>query len=389
MVKTLNHKICLISSVPETLWYFYRSLPERLKTEGIEVEICSSPGKVLYHFSDEYNLKAHEVKMARRITPLQDIISLLKLVKLFRRLRFDIVHAHTPKAGLLGMIAAGLAGVKNRVYTCHGLPMETEHGLKRLVLRICEKTTFNFATKALVVSHSLLQKVREYGIDKDDKATVLLDGTACGIDLDRFTKKEKLLKEAEMLRKELGVDHNDILIGFIGRLVPDKGIGVLLDAFSNLCRSYDNIRLIVIGDYEPHRGKLTDQQIQLLRSGNKIVHVNFTYEIEKYYAAMDILALPTKREGFPYTLLEAAAMELPVVATKVTGCIDAVIDGQTGVLVKPGDVQALSDAINKLIENPLLRSQMGRKARRRVEEKFTSDSLLDAHLRLYHNLLRT
>ena len=389
MGKTLNHKICLISSVPETLWYFYRSLPERLKTEGIEVEICSSSGSELSFFKDEYNVQSQKVIITRRITPLQDIVSLLKLVKLFRLLRFDIVHAHTPKAGLLGMIAAKLAGVKNRVYTCHGLPMETEQGLKKFILKVCEKITFKFATKVLVVSHSLLQKVREYGIDKDDKASVLLDGTACGIDLDRFTKKEKLLKEAEMLRKELGVDHNDILIGFIGRLVPDKGIGVLLDAFSNLCRSCDNIRLIVIGDYEPHRGKLTDQQIQLLRSGDKIIHVNFTYDIEKYYAAMDMLVLPTKREGFPYTLLEAAAMELPVVATKVTGCIDAVLDGQTGLLVESGDVQALSNAINKLIENPLLRSQMGRNARQRVEEKFKSERLLDAHLRLYHNLLRT
>lgn len=388
MIELKNSKICLMSSVPVTLWYFYRLLPARLKAEGVDVELCSSPGEVLYHFSDEYNLKAHEVKIARRITPLRDIVSLLKLVRLFRRHRFDIVHAHTPKAGLLGMVAAKLAGVKNRIYTCHGLPLETEHGLKRFILRICEKITFNFATKVLVVSHSLLQKVLEYGIYKGDKATVLLDGTACGVDLNRFTKDDELLVQAKHIRKELSIDKNEILIGFIGRLVPDKGIGILLDAFSNLCRSYDNIRLIVIGDFEPHRGKLTDRQIQLIRGGEKITHVNFTYDIEKYYAAMDMLVLPTKREGFPYTLLEAAAMELPVVATKVTGCIDAVVDGETGLLVEPQNSSLLTQALEKLIQSEQLRDQMGYDARQRVEKKFTSERLLDAHLMLYNQLLQ-
>ena len=148
-------------------------------------------------------------------------------------------------------------------------------------------------------------------------------------------ENEKLFEEAKQFRDESNVSHNDILIGFIGRLVPDKGIDILLDAFSSLFSKYDNIKLIVIGDYEPHRGRLTDRQIQLLKNDSKIFHVDFTYDIEKYYAAMNILVLPTKREGFPYTLMEAAAMELPVVATKVTGCIDAVIDGETGLLVEP------------------------------------------------------
>jgi glycosyltransferase involved in cell wall biosynthesis len=265
--------------------------------------------------------------------------------------------------------------------------METEHGIKRFIIKICEKITFNFATKVLVVSSSLLEKVCDYDICKGDKATVLLNGTACGVDLKRFSKSDELLDKANRIRRKFDILDNEILIGFVGRLVPDKCIGVLLNAFSDLCSKYETIRLIVIGDYEPHRGHLSSDHIKLLNSHEKIIHVSFTHQIEEYYAAMNILVLPTRREGFPYTLLEAAAMELPVIATKVTGCIDAVVDGKTGLLIEPQNSLLLSIALEKLIQSEELRDQMGHNARQRVKEKFTSERLLDAHVKLYQNLL--
>jgi len=384
-MKERKSKICLMSSIPVTLWSFYRSLLICLKNEGIEVHICSSTGPELWALKNE-GVKTWPVPIIRQIAPFEDLRSLFKLVRIFRRQRFDIVHAHTPKAGLLGMIASRLAGVKNRIYTCHGLPLETEQGLKRLILKICEKITFCCATKVLVVSQSLLQKVRDYGICNSDKATVLLEGTACGVDLRRFTKDEVLQSRAEKVRAELGISDDDILVGFIGRLVPDKGIGVLLKAFCTLIKEYKNIHLVIIGDYEPHRGCLSDKEVDLLDNHIKITHIAFTNDIEKYYAAMNMLVLPTRREGFPYALLEAAAMELPVIATKVTGCVDAVSDGVSGILVNVDDATELYEAILKLAIDHDLRNKFGKKGRKRVEKLFDSKRLINEHIQLYEKI---
>ncbi len=378
-------KICMVSSIPVTLWSFYRSLPRRLKREGIEAHICSSAGSELEIFADE-GVKTWALPISRKITPFEDLRSIFKLVRIFKRERFDIVHAHTPKAGLLGMIAAKLAGIKYRIYTCHGMPLETERGLKRLILKICEIISFCCATKVLVVSQSLLQKVRDYGICNSDKAIVLLDGTACGVDLKRFTKNEVLQNGAKKIRAELGISDDDILIGFIGRLVPDKGVGVLLKAFCTLVKEYENIHLAIIGDYEPHRGYLSDKEVDLLDHHVKITHISFTNDIEKYYIAMDMLVLPTRREGFPYTLLEAAAMELPVIATKVTGCVDAVVDGVSGILVKVDDTIELYEAMLKLARDPDLRNKFGKQGRLRVEKLFDSKLLIDKHISLYKGM---
>lgn len=173
-------KICILSSIPATLWSFYRGLPQRLKDEGIDVEICSSPGKELDYFAGQFGINVHQVNILREITPWRDVLAILKLVKIFKRNHYELVHAHTPKAGLLGMIAARLASVPGRIYTCYGLPLETERGLKRKLLLWAEQVTCTLANRVLVVSQSLLNVLREYKICSDTKLTILANGTACG-----------------------------------------------------------------------------------------------------------------------------------------------------------------------------------------------------------------
>jgi glycosyltransferase involved in cell wall biosynthesis len=380
-------KICMVSSVPVTLWSFYRGLPERLKDDGIGLEICSSAGAELDYFQRQFGVNVHQVNIRRKITPWRDILAILKLVKIFKRNRYDLVHAHTPKAGLLGMIAARLASVRCRVYTCHGLPSETESGLKRKLLVLAERISCALANQVLVVSQSLLNVLREYKICSTAKLTILGNGSACGVDLSRFTLTPELIEKAKAIRREHSISADDTVIGFIGRLVPDKGVHILSESFARLYESNPNVRLLVIGDFEPHRGRLSDKTIEILSNHPGIIQCEFTHQIELYYAAMDILVLPTRREGFPYTILEAAAMGLPVIATKVTGCVDAVVDGQTGLLVPPEDITALTVAMQKLLASPQLRRQMGQESRKRVEEKFTSQRLLNAHVKLYRKML--
>ena len=297
------------------------------------------------------------------------------------------LFTHTPKAGLLGMIAARLASVRCRVYTCHGLPAESESGLKRQLLIWAERVSCASANQVLAVSQSLLNLLGEHKICSEKKLTVLANGTACGVDLNRFSLTRELIEAGRAVRRNHSISTDETVIGFIGRLVPDKGIHILVESFVRLCESNPNVRLLIIGDFEPHRGRLPDKTTQALSNHPRIVHVGFTHQIEPYYAAMDMLVLPTRREGFPYTILEAAAMGLPVVATEVTGCVDAVLEGRTGFLVPPEDVTALTAVIQKLLASPRLRQQMGCEGTKRVEEEFTSQRLLDAHVQLYRGML--
>ena len=381
-------KICLVSSIPATLWSFYRKLPEKLIKEGFEIEICSSKGKELNYFRQQYGLTTHQVEIRRQISPLHDIVTIFQLIKIFKKQNFDIIHSHTPKAGLLCMIAAKITKTKSLIYTCHGLPLQTETGIKRLLLKYSEKLTCTLAHQVIVVGTSLKEKIIKYEICPAKKLYILCDGSACGVDLERFTTTEELRQKSKAIRAQNNIRSEDTIIGYIGRLVPDKGIEMLVESFTNLHAKNENIKLLIIGDLEPHRGKLSETTIKCLKEHPAIKHLNFITEIEPYYCAMDILVLPTKREGFPYTPLEAAAMGIPVIATKVTGCIDVIVDGQTGILVGPDDTIALSEAIEKLIASPQLRHQIGDAARLLVEEKFTSKRLLDAHVKLYRRMLR-
>jgi len=380
-------KICLISSIPVTLWSFYRGLIRQLRDYGFSITLISSDLPELHTMEKELDCSIFPAEISRQITPLQDMLTILKLVRLFRRNRYDLVHAHTPKAGLLGMIAARIAGIKNRVYTCHGLPLETESGLKRQLLACAERASCALAHQVLVVSHSLVDKLSKYKICSKSKLTVLGEGTACGVDLNRFTVTPELFKKSRDIRNNYGISEKDLVVGFIGRLVPDKGIHILVESFARLHESNPGIRLLVLGDFEPHRGRLSDDTIEILRNHGGITRCGFTPEIELYYAAMDMLVLPTRREGFPYTLLEAAAMGLPVIATRVTGCVDAVVDGVTGLLVEVDDVQEMFEAMLRLAKDPELRKRLGRQGRKRVESMFDSAVLIQEHTNLYNKLL--
>jgi glycosyltransferase involved in cell wall biosynthesis len=380
-------KILIISSVPATLWYFYRRLPEKLKDSGFILDICSSPGKELAYFQKQFGLNVYPVNIHRKITPLSDIISIIKLLRLFRKNKYDIVHAHTPKAGLLGMIAAALAKVKCRIYTCHGLPSETETGIKRRLLESTEKISCSLAHQVLVVSKSLSEKMIDLGLCSPSKIKILGNGSACGVDLNRFNRTAELTEKSKSIRSKLSISPDDTVIGFVGRLVPDKGIAVLVESFARLYDTNKNCTLLVIGDYEPHRGKLSDKTVETINNHPAIKQCIYTNQIEWYYAAMDFLVLPTRREGFPYTILEAAAMSLPTIATKVTGCVDAVADGQTGLLVEPDNPEQLYEAILKLVKDPQLRQRLGWQGRKRAEALFDSKLLVDKHISLYRELL--
>ncbi|HML73231.1 MAG TPA: glycosyltransferase family 4 protein [Anaerohalosphaeraceae bacterium] len=379
-------RILLTASMPETLKVFYLPLIERLVSENIRVTVASAERPALLEFEEKHGCQILPLNYHRTIAPGSDMRIIMSLVKHLRANTYDIVHAHTPKAGYIGMLAAALAGVKCRVYTCHGLAYETETGFKRRLLKCVERLSCTLAHHVLVVSPSLQAKMLQDNLCRKNKMQILGDGTACGVDLKRFSLTSENPGRSEALRRSMGFSTGNKVIGFIGRLVPDKGIHILVESFLTLYNQDSSIRLLIIGAMEPHRGNLTPSMLQTIQQHPGITRLDFTDQIEAYYPLMDVFVLPTRREGFPYTVLEAAAMEVPSIATRVTGCVDAVIDHQTGILIPPESSSDLTKAIHTLLCDKSLAQSMGRQAKDRVVKHFSSQRLTDLHLTLYQEI---
>jgi len=386
--KNNNGKICIMSSVPGTLKAFYSVLLKKITDSPMDITIASSPQPVLAEFEQQYSCKVFPVEITREITLFKDVIAIFKLVKHFRKERYDIVHAHTPKAGLVGMTAALIAGVPNRIYTIHGMPLETMSGMKRIIFRFISKLTSRMATVNIVDSKSLRDLVAKENICSFDNMLMLGEGTACGVDLDRFNINRKDPLIVHQMRQKFNISDDAIVVGYVGRLVPDKGIDMLIEAFDIVTKQADNIYLFLIGGFEQVRNEIVGEKTRCrIVSNEKIIHIDRVEEIVPYYFIMDMLVLPSKREGFNYVLIEAAATGLATVTTRATGCVDGVVDGVTGYVVDIGDHKQLADAIISLIRKPDLRKEFGKNGCERVRRLFDSNYLAAEHLKLYEKLI--
>ncbi len=380
-------KVLLISSVPTTLWAFYRRMPETARAWGMDLGIASSPGSELDDFADKLEVTTHPVTITRSVSPWADLKAIARLRQIIRKHRYDLVHAMTPKGGLVGMLAAAAARTPCRVYSMIGLPAETATGVLRKLLIGSERTACYFSDAVLANGPSLQDLIARLGICSEPKMRVLGDGSCCGINLERFRRTPERADAGRLLRERLGIPNEAQVIGYVGRLVYDKGIHVLVEAFEALDDRESPPHLLLLGNFEPHRGRLPEHTLDRIQNHPRIHLREFDWDPVPYYGAMDVITLPTYREGFGIVLLEAGCMELPAVATRATGSIDAVEDGQTGILVDVEDVDGTATALARLLDDPALRRKMGQAARQRVELKFSDDRLLDEHFRLYAALL--
>lgn len=347
---------------------------EYLREKGYEVAVVSSAGEELRKEEQEGNSTV-VLEMAREISPLRDVFSLWRLVELMRRLQPKITNVATPKAGLLGGLAAWLCGVPCRYYTLHGLRCETATGWKRKVLMAAEVIACRCAHRVICVSESLRQKAIELGM-VDGSRTVVLGGGSCnGVDAERFAPTEEGLRRGKQLREKLGIPGNAPVIGFVGRVTKDKGISELVEAYLGLRKEIPELRLLLVGDVED---PLPAQTRQWIENERGIVRTGFVCDAADYYHAMDVLALASYREGFPIVVLEAGAAGKAVVAARATGVLDAVVDGVTGLLMPVGDAAALAAGLKKVIEDRELAAALGEAGRERVVREFRRERVWDA-----------
>ena len=373
-----------VTTVPQSL-RFVAGQAAYMRTKGFESHAVSSPGPFLTQFATEESVPVYAVSMARRITPFRDLAALVRLWRLFRTLRPHIVHAHTPKGGLLGMLAARLAGVPVRIYHMHGLPFITATGLRRRILMATEAVSCRLASQVLCVSRSVRSLAVDLRLSPPEKIQVLLRGSCNGIDAETEFNPDRLnsLVRNEV-RHRYGIPPDATVVGFVGRLARAKGLVELSDAWGILRNEHLDLHLLLIGPEEPGDPP-PPGLLKQLRADPRVHFGGENWDTPPLYRAMDILVLPTHREGFPIVLLEAAAMELPIVATRVTGCLDAVQDDITGTLVPAYDPEALAGGLQRYMCDPVLRRRHGAAARVRVRCEFSSEAMREA---IYQEYIR-
>lgn len=359
----MKKKILQVVNIPFVLPYYFGNQMVFLKEKGFSVTVACSPGEDLDKFCEKYQLGKEEIDILRRIDLKTDVISLIKLIRLIRRERFDYVIGHTPKGGLLAMLAARIAGVKHRIYFRHGIVYATTKGMKKQLMVALERLTSACATKIVSVSKSVLQYSNKNRINSPQKNVLLNQGTCNGVDFERFKRTNDASK-----RYELEFDKNDIVVGYVGRLVNDKGINELIDAWKIVKEYSRNVRLLLVGPLEDRDALPTSVKDYILEDPT----ISFTGLVEDtvpYYELMDIFVLPSYREGFPTVVLEASGMELPVITTRAMGCIDSIEEDITGVFTDISP-EAIAQKILYYIRNGDVRRNHGKAGQAWVRQNF-------------------
>lgn len=360
---------------------FIDTLVQQTLAAGHDVTVITSPDARLDDFGRRLGVRTIAVDMPRRVSPFGDWRSAAKLTELFRRLAPDVVHAGTPKGGLLGMLAASAAGVPVRIFHMRGLPSSTAKGVLRGVLETTERVSCRAASRVICQSHSLRAEAIERQLVEASHAEVVLEGSN-GVDANGRFSPERHLAAGAALRARFGMSEREVVFGFVGRLVRDKGLPELVAAFEQLEARGVPARLLVAGPFEPRDPVPADVR-RALETHPRISLVGEVRDPAPVYAASDVVVLPSHREGFPNVPLEAAAMQKPVITTRVPGCIDSVEDGVTGSLVNVNDPRPLADAMERYASDRNLRESHGRAGRARVERAFSRERIAQALLALY------
>lgn len=367
-------KFFLMTTVPMSLNFFKGQINELSKE--FDVTLISSPDNVLKKIAQRENVKYKTIAMKRDISLKDDISGLLKFLYLFAKERPQIIHCNTPKASLLGLTSGYLTRVPTRIYYIHGLRYEGAVGKKRQLLVALEKLNCFCATDIIAVSHGIKQKVEEKLTRKPVR--VIHNGSANGLDINEFSNHNY---NAKIIREEYGISENDFVFGFVGRLVKDKGIGELVGAFNQL--EQKDIKLILVGKYEPDLDPLSQETLQIIKSNPNIIEVGFQKDVKKFLSIMDLFVSPSHREGFGVAVLEANLMKVPVLVSNITGHSEIVTQGINGFFVNPKNVQDLQEKMNHMLVIKEQLIKMKNACREEVMKKYDHNDVLKQAILFY------
>ena len=381
----MKPKLIRITTVPVSLKILLKD-QLRFINQYFEVIGVSSKGTELDDVKETEGIRTIELEMSREITPLKDIVSLVKMTILLMKEKPDIVHTHTPKAGIVGMLAAWIARVPHRLHTVAGLPVMEAKGKKKTLLLWIEKLTYACATHVYPNSHGLEKYILDHRLTQANKLKVIGHGSSNGIDTDYFDKTNDVKKEADATEEKYSLK-NDFVFCFVGRVVKDKGINELMHAFEQLSTNYAQVKLLIVGAFEKELDPISEKADIILQTNKQILHVGFQSDIRPYLAVSDCFVLPTYREGFPNVVLQACSMGLPAIVTDINGCNEIISNQKNGLLVEPKNENALLFAVEAFLKENTLAKKLSSNSRKDIIAKYDSKQFFKFLLEEYNKVL--
>ncbi len=388
MSSPITHKkLIRITTVPMALRYLLPGQMKFMQQNGFDVLMISANGPELNDVIQNENCRHIVVPMTRKITPLQDLKCLIQLVKILKKEKPDIVHTHTPKAGLLGMLAAKLAGVKVRIHTVAGMPLMVAKGAKLQLLKSIEKLTYSAASNVWPNSNSLYNYIIEHKFAAPKKLSIIGKGSTNGINISRFNASVLNENTIAEVKNSIKYAPQNIYLLCIGRLVADKGIVELVNVFTSLQKNNPTLKLVLVGDYEPGLDPLPAAIMQQIESNENIIHIKWTQQVEYFMHIAGYFIFPSHREGFPNVLLQAGAMQLPIICSRIAGNVDIVTDKQTGLIFDAASEQQMEEQIKFALANPAAMKNMAAALLEIIKKDYQRENTWQNILSAYKSLL--
>lgn len=381
-------KLIRITTVPISLEKLLEGQLEFMQ-DYFEVTAISADKEKLEALGKAQGYRTYHIEMTRQITPLADLKAVFKLYKYLKKEKPAIVHTHTPKAGIVGMLASKLARVPHRLHTVAGLPLMEASGNKRKLLDFVEKLTYKFATKVYPNSKGLYDFIVTENLAKPKKLKIIGQGSSNGIDTQHFDPS-LFTSTRNTLRKELNIPQDCLVFIFVGRLVGDKGINELVAAFQSLSSplTTHNSRLLLVGPLEAELDPLKEETLKAIQNNPRIISVGFQNDVRPYFAAADVLTFPSYREGFPNVVMQAGAMGLPSIVSNINGCNEIIITDVNGIIIPPKNTQALAEAMTLLLNDSYLYQQLKDNARAQITTRYERQEVWEALLEEYQMLIK-
>jgi len=381
-------RIIRITTVPISLHLLLKGQMRFMKEHGYDVIMISSPGPEAEAVEREESCEMITLPMKRTVSIAADLVSLYRLYKIFRVLKPDIVHSHTPKAGLLSMVAAKFASVPIRLHTVAGIPWIESRFLMRFIYKNVEKITAWASHRLYANSAGMLQFLKFEGITSDPlKLKLLGNGSSNGIDCNYFNKNQVDPTFVSSLKIKSNLKSGGKIWIFIGRIVKDKGITELVNAFIQYQQFYPNDQLWLVGDEERMRDPLSNDTSSKIELNDSIIHWGHQDDIRPYLVASYALVFPSYREGFPNVPMQAAAMGCPLILSDIDGCNEIVEHGNNGLLIKPKEIQSIVSAMTYLRENPNTSEKFASLSLKKISENYKQDVIWELLLKEYNDFL--
>ena len=344
-------KLIRITTVPISIEKLLENQP-RFFSEYFNITLVSSDEKRLAKVASDQGVKYFPLEITRKITPLQDLRCLVRLVRFLRQEKPHFVHSHTPKAGIIGMLAAYIAGVPVRMHTVAGLPLMEATGVKRWILNMVEQITYFCSTHVYPNSRGLETFILQNKFCIPKKTKVLGSGSSNGIDTSYFDPEQVTQAQQFALKSELSIEPKDYVFCFVGRLVKDKGVNELIDAFIQISKKHLNAKLLIVGHTEVDLDPLLPKTQHNIEFNERIIEVGFQKDIRPYLAIADLFIFPSYREGFPNVILQANAMGVPCIVSDINGCNELIKQRENGLIVPTKNSKILKEQMELLLENP-------------------------------------